>query len=471
MKASETSERYVGKVRECCNYSARSAKKFLDEADASHRQSGGKGVEQLKDVLQNDLSVFTDEIIENPFSTDQQAYVVSNLINFIFMIASAALAILAFFFFQYQKLFIIASLVFAVLALVAFFGGFGFTSKNMLCSNLLAIRKPLEDTKSRIIIEANLDAPHKRKLSRKNEVLLKGLTFFGILLLLAYGIVESLLFLNKLTFTGDNFIIYAAFPIAIFAFLPLILTRTVAINASNLGVADNLIGCYTASGILRYMSEFDLRLQNTELCVLLTDGKDNKSAGAKKFCKEFAEDLKTADTTFLCLDSLYDPESFNIQAKGRKLNRAIDVAVANAGIVATDHFPKYHKGDAKIFQKAGFDTAMISSLTDEIPAFYRNDEDNEENINVRAIEAAIKFCLEFAYATDSVYTDVEDAGNIPVLERVKNAILPEEHHEEPVEELPAATEAPVVEVPVEKAPIMDVPAVEEYLSEEPATEE
>lgn len=97
MKAYESSERYLGKVRECCNYAVRSAKSFVDKGDPTHRQAGGNGEVMLRETLKNDLTTFTDEVIENPFKVDQKAYVMSNMITFILMALAAALAIAAYF--------------------------------------------------------------------------------------------------------------------------------------------------------------------------------------------------------------------------------------------------------------------------------------------------------------------------------------------------------------------------------------
>lgn len=401
MKAYETSERYVGKVRECCNYSVRSAKKYLDEEDALHRQCGGEGVEQLRGRLQADLSCFTDTIDLQPISIDKQTYVASNIINAVFMLISAAFAILAYYFLDYYTPIILAALVFSTLALIAFFGGFGFTSKNVATANLFAVRKSNNAPSKRVILQANLDAPNKRKLARKPELIIKALTLLSILLYMAFDIVELLIFSETIHFTWDNKLIYLPFGLAVLAFLPFILTKTVAVNSSNLGVSDNLIGCYTACGAMRYLSEMDLHLENTEFCVLLTDGKSSGNEGAKKFIKEYQEELKATDTTFLCLDSIYDPDSLNLQAKGRKLNKVVDLAVTNAGIMVTDHEPKYHKNEAKVFTKAGFNTVSVTTLPDTPPAFYRSDEDNQDTLNVHAVEAAIKFSLEFAYAKDA----------------------------------------------------------------------
>ncbi|HPZ00198.1 MAG TPA: hypothetical protein PLS28_01870 [Clostridiales bacterium] len=401
MKAYETSERYIGKVRECCNYSVRSAKKYLDEEDALHRQCGGKGVEQLRDRLQGDLEGFADTIDLQPISVDKQTYVASNLINTVFMLLSAALAILGYYFLDYYTPIILAALVFSTLALIAFFGGFGFTSKNVATVNVFATRKCNNPPSKRVILQANLDAPNKRKLKRKPELIIKTLNFISILLYLAFDITELLINANTISFTWDSKLVYLPFGLAVLAFLPLVLTKTVAVNSSNLGVADNLIGCYTACGAMRYLSEMDLRLENTEVCVLLTDGKSSGNEGAKLFLKEYKEELQKVDTTFLCLDSLYELDTFNVQAKGRKLNKLIDLAANNAGVLVTDQEPKYHKNEAKAFTKAGYDTASVTTLPDTPPAFYRSDEDNQDVLNVHAVEAAIKFSLEFAYAKDA----------------------------------------------------------------------
>ena len=69
--------------------------------------------------------------------------------------------------------------------------------------------------------------------------------------------------------------------------------------------------------------------------------------------------------------------------------------------MVTDHNPKYHKNESKVFSKAKFNTVSVTTLPDTPPAFYRSDEDNQDTLNVHAVEAAIKFSLEFAYAKDA----------------------------------------------------------------------
>lgn len=94
MKASETFERYDGKVRECCNYAVRSSKSFMENADTNKRQADGKAELVLRDQLTKDLKEFCDEVDEVSFYAKQKAYITSNLLTFIFLVATAVFAIL-----------------------------------------------------------------------------------------------------------------------------------------------------------------------------------------------------------------------------------------------------------------------------------------------------------------------------------------------------------------------------------------
>ncbi len=401
MKASETFERYDGKVRECCNYAVRSSKSFMENADTNKRQADGKAELVLRDQLTKDLKEFCDEVDEVSFYAKQKAYITSNLLTFIFLVATAVFAIL---FSLVNPYFILAALVTALLSLLAALGVFGGTSKSVEDINVFARRKASGEPAARIIFEANLDAPFKRNISRGTAALLKFLTLLGVALYIAFCVVMLLVDNGTLNFGFQDELEYLAYGLPIFVIFPLILSRTVSTGFSFPGVADNLLGAYAACGAMRYMSEQDLRLESTELCVLLTSSKEAKNAGAKAFVRDFKADLDALDTTILCFDSIYDPDSLNVISKGRKVSKLVDEAAANAGVLLTDHNPKYHKGDLKVYDKAGLAAAQISSLPDEVPPFYRNENDDVDLLNpnaVHAVEGAIKVALEAAYALDA----------------------------------------------------------------------
>ena len=400
MKASESSERYAGKVRECCNYAARSSKNFAISENNKSRQACGKDEKFLAETLKRDLTTFCDSVSEDTFSVNQKAYILSNLLVFIFMIISAAAAICSFFI---DDMLLIVASVFSVLSLLGFFGVFGGTSKNVEGINIFATRAPQKETKHRIVLEANLDAPFKRTLSPKVSAILKTVNFISIALYIAFDIVELLITYNKISFDGSNIFVYLSFPLAIFAFIPLFLARSVNAAASFPGVTDNLVGCYTACGTLRYMSEMDLRLENTELCVLLTGAKNAGLKGAKEYCRIHKDSDKAVDTTVISIDTVFNPETLTVVSTSGKATDLIAKASENAGVNILSTVPKKIKkhGSGTVFKKNHIPCATLTTLGENPPEYIGTAKDTEENINVKAIEAVMKLSLEAAYAKDS----------------------------------------------------------------------
>lgn len=403
MKAYESSERYEGKVRECCNYAARTAKNFATTGSNTKRQACGEDEKRLAETLQADLKGFADTVTEEHFTADQSAYILSNLLVFIFMLISAIAGICACMFAEYALWLLIGALVFAFLAFLGFFGVYGGTSKNVDGQNILAIRNAEEEVKKRLVIEANLDAPFKRSCKPSTARVFKLVTFIGIVLYLAFDIVSLLVNRGGIDFVMSDKFIFISFPLVIFAIFPLFLSRSVSANSSFPGVIDNLVGCYTAAGALRYMSEMDLRLNNTELCVLLTGAKNANHSGAKTYCKLHDESDKAIDTTIISLDSLFNAETISILSNGKKVTTVMADAATNASVNILEYQPKQIKknGSMKIFKKNKYACTTITSLTDKAPAYYGTKADDETNINVKAIENAMKLCLEAAYAIDA----------------------------------------------------------------------
>lgn len=400
MKAYESSERYEGKVRECCNYAARTAKNFATSDNNTKRQPCGEDEKRLAETLKADLSNFADTVTEDRFTADQQAYILSNLLIFIFMLLSAAAGICACMFSEYALWLLIGAALFAFLAFLGFFGIFGGTSKNVEGQNLYAVRNASGDVKKRIVIEANLDAPFKRTCSPRTATIFKLVTFIGIVLYIVFDVVALLVNQGSIDFSMSDKFIFISFPLVIFAIFPLILSRSVNANASFPGVIDNLVGCYAAAGALRYMSEMDLRLKQTEFCVLLTGAKNANHTGAKTYCKLHND--CDAETVIISLDSLFNAETISILSNNKVSTTLLAEAATNASVDILGYEPKYIKknGSMKVFKKNKRNCATITSLGDKIPAYFGTKSDDETNINVKAIENAMKICLEAAYKFD-----------------------------------------------------------------------
>ena len=80
------------------------------------------------------------------------------------------------------------------------------------------------------------------------------------------------------------------------------------------------------------MSEMDLRLKNTELCVLLTGAKNADLKGAKEYCRLHKEADKAVDTVILSIDTVFNAETLAVVSKSGKATDLVAKASENAGV-------------------------------------------------------------------------------------------------------------------------------------------
>jgi hypothetical protein len=401
MKANQTGEQYAGKVRECTNYAVRSVKSlYKDNVIGKHRQPCGEDDKKVGDICMQELRNFCDTVDTQTFSTDVAAHKVSNIWTLILMIIAAAAAIAAIFLDKYYTILLIGSLIFSILSLLAYVGAFGGTSKNIAGENIIGIRKAGNTASKKIIFTANTDAPFSRKRSRKAEAVFSVCNLLGIFIYLAFDIVSVLKANNIISFDFQNFSMLSFILIAFLPF-PILLATSVKTNASSNGVTDNLTGCYACLGALRYMSISDLRLDDTDICVLLTGGKNAGNAGAKAYEKEFGESDRALETTVIALDTLNSSGDITVKDAKGKYAKVIASAFENAGCEYKTGNIKYLKGDGKIFAKKKTPCVTLTSLPEEAPDYYKSDLDNCDLLDPKPVEQAIKVMLEAAYLKDA----------------------------------------------------------------------
>ena len=151
---------------------------------------------------------------------------------------------------------------------------------------------------------------------------------------------------------------------------------------------------------MRYLSEFDLRLDNTDVFVVLTGAKNANFAGAKLMLMHTQTKTKIATR---CLFSGYnkDYQTLSIKSGTSKGTKSFFEATENAKHSPVKSEAKYLKGDASVFSKAGFTAPTITTLGATAPEFYGTKHDNLDNLDAKSTEAAINILLESAYLVDS----------------------------------------------------------------------
>lgn len=400
MKASETNTRYSGQVRECANYSVRSIKKlFENENKIKNRNACSEDEKEFQMTIKEDLETFGDCVEFEEFKAKVERRKFSYICSFSFLLISLLL-IVAGHFFNVELFF--GSAEFAILSLLGILGVFGFLSKTRKTTNIISIRKAQNETTKKIVFCANTDAPNKRKISVRTERFLVIATIVGIISYIAYDLIIIFdKYFNLFDFPYYDYLNIISYVLIIFIIPPFCCIFTVCTNSSTKGVANNLSGCYACAGAMRYLSEFDLRLKNTDICILLTGGKNANNAGARAYIKNHLEEDKKIDTRYICVDTLNGIETFGVKTKSQKGLIFVKNSAKQAEVEIKYRELNYLNDDGKIFEKTGLPYATITTLPKERPEFYCSDKDNLDCLDVKSTEATIKILLDSAYSLDA----------------------------------------------------------------------
>lgn len=399
MKASESNSRYTGKVRECTNYSVRGIKNLFKDEDIHSRHACSQGEQNVQKHLQAELQNFCDEVYAESFTARINTNKITNIFTFVFMLLSALAIILSNF---VVEVVLFASVGFSFLALASMLGLFNKFAKSKKSLNIIAKRKSLGVATHKVVFCANTDAPFKRRITKTTENSFVSLTFIGIFLHLGYDVFllgSTYYKLFDLNYTPVlNVISYFLIGFTIF---PLICIFAINTHSGTAGVADNLSGSFACVGAMRYLSEFDLRLDNTDVFVVLTGAKNANFAGAKAYVDAHANEDKNCDTLFVCVDTIKGVEQLSIKSGTNKGTKLVFEATENAKLSPVKSEAKYLKGDASVFSKAGINCATITTLGATAPDFYGTKNDNLDNLDTKSTEATINILLESAYLVDS----------------------------------------------------------------------
>lgn len=284
-------------------------------------------------------------------------------------------------------------------------------------SNVIAVKNSKEKRRRRIILTANADAANEVTLSRTFggtvAVIAVIISFVGLLYLLGAAIAGVAMYgIGVKAASGVLMKVY----FGAFAFLPFWLVMYRFINRKYVidGANDNLSGCFLAMSVLNTLEEEYIDLENTEIWVLLTGGKEAGLRGAKAFCKEHSEALGDCETIIISLKSFEDKESLNIPLNDMNglirndsdVCRLLKKAGNEVDIELPSKTPVLFSTDSTAFREAKLKSACL--MGSKFKALYRNRKDSYDNLN--------KECLGTAYdiimAAVRIY-DSEGLANLP----------------------------------------------------------
>ncbi len=160
-----------------------------------------------------------------------------------------------------------------------------------------------------------------------------------------------------------------------------------------IGANRNLSGCFAALSVVRFLQRQNLKLENTEIWIVLTGSGNVKSSGAKAFAA--AHKFDDMETVFIGLDTLYDPEGISVSSGDDTVYSLIQSA---AEITGTEYGTSKLCDDTAETAKKGIKSACIGANINGKPDAK---SDNADALNLKAIEVCIDIALETLFLFDS----------------------------------------------------------------------
>ncbi len=275
------------------------------------RECGSEAEKRAQLYMADLLKEYADEVTREEFKVHPRAFMSFVPLAGSLLIGSSALNLTSAL--TSSKFLSLPSIPLIGTALAAVLGEFGLYREPLdplfpeeTSGDVIAIRRAKGETKRRIIISGHTDsAPewtYTYRLGSKGVVLVAGSAVVGLL----YNIVATALSLGtkneslrrKLAFGGV-------------AFTPIFSLLYAFTNNNRFvpGASDDLSGCFVGNSVMKFLSDNDIRLENTEVIVLLTGGEECGLRGTTAFFKAHPEILNDGvETMFAGFDTVRDED-------------------------------------------------------------------------------------------------------------------------------------------------------------------
>lgn len=417
MKASESVKNYQSERRMYTNYAARAIKKVCKEIGP--RFAGSEEEKKGIEFMAEELKTCSDEVKTDSFTVHPKAFLGWIPLSVVLMTVASVLLFLG-------QFFAIAPLFFVsvALAVICFFfiiTEFLFYKETLdpflpkkTSYNTYGVRKASGETKRRIIFAGHADSSMEWRFTYyggpKLLIPVIGGAILGVLYVTVISIIAIVMSFVKPEFVGStamDILSYVAL-----GFIVLFLAASLFYDKKRIveGANDDLTGCFSSIGILKFLQDNDIRFENTEVVALCTGSEEIGLRGAKDFCEKHGKEFSDVETVFVAVDTVHDFDFLAIYNKdmtGTVTNNAEACKLLKEGAKIAGYDVPYKTvslgaTDAAAVSKSGTKIkAAAFAAMDPAPArYYHTRLDNHENLDLKTIEAGMDICLETLFLFD-----------------------------------------------------------------------
>lgn len=403
MKATESVKNYKAKAKECANYSAWQIKHICKEIGP--RESGEANERKAQEYMAEELKKYSDSVKLEEFSLHPKAFMGWVLIVGFCMLANVVL---------YNVGLPIIGLVLVLIGAVCMIAEFLMYRQFLdplfpkrTSANVVAVRAPKGEVKKRIIFNGHCDSAYEWRYTYLGG----GHFLVAVIAVAIVGLVAAVISGIAAAANGgvrEGFWKYMGY--VQIAWIPSYISVLFFTHWKLVvpGANDNLTGCTNAMAVMKYLSDNDIRFENTEVRAVLTGAEEAGLRGAKAYAKEHKEECMEVETVFLGFDTMRDYDDMAIYSRDMTGTVKNDIRVCNlmkkAGEYAGLDLPFksvfFGSSDAAAISQAGIPGATFAAMDPTPARYYHTRLDTEENLDPKTIEAAINLSLETIFLFD-----------------------------------------------------------------------
>ncbi len=275
--------------------------------------------------------------------------------------------------------------------------------KEETSGNVIAVRKAKGETKRRIIISGHSDSAPEWTYTYK-------LGSHGVLAVAGYAVAG-------LGYTAATTAALLAgkkakkMALGQLAFLPAYAGLFKFVNHKNYvdGANDDLTGCYISAAVMKYLSDNDIRFENTEVVTIMTGGEECGLRGAKAYFEAHPE-LKNdgVETVYIALDNIRDGDFIMIYEKDMtgmvKNDREVCNLLKKAGLKQGEDIPvgaiPLGSTDAAAASQAGIKAASLVAMDPAPARYYHTRLDTADILIPEVMDKVLNIVLQAVYDFD-----------------------------------------------------------------------
>ena len=408
MKSFESIPNFEIKVREYTNYAIKSIKNVCKSFGP--RPVGSDAEKQAQEYMQADLEKWCDSVKREEFKCSDKAFMawvpigaILLILNVLFYtlglnVIGLALSALALFF-------VLGEFIFYKPVLDIFF-------KKKTSGNVYGVRKASGETKKRIIVSGHTDSAfewtYTYKGGRPAVVLIIGVAVVSILLGLGANIYAMIHFdgaFGSVVWGQEGNLALKIIAVIMYLTVPVLGAAIGFCNYKNpvVGANDDLTGCFVSCAVAKFLSDHDIRFENTEVAVLCAGGEEAGLRGSKAFAKANKDMFNDGvETIFVSFDTIRDIEFIKIYEKDMtgmvKNDKDVCALLKNAAAKQGKDVPvgaiPLGSTDAAAASQAGIKAASMVAMDPAPAQYYHTRLDKAEILVPETIDKVLNIVLQ-----------------------------------------------------------------------------